>query len=204
MAKTMIPSEQQVTTAGQINKAVANYRALLEKHAGEFQAETVQTVLGMQELASEMFALFQKRVEMVSNIIRRAVKVDRTKTAAQVVDATGRIKWYIDEEVLAEMPLEGLAKDRVEFFELDYDQTVDELDREYEAHGLRPDPAAVAQVMADDPAFADERPVAVQWRDKRGRACYAIFGRGGGRRGVDVRRRGSRWYRHYRFAGVRK
>ncbi|OHA89302.1 MAG: hypothetical protein A2653_01250 [Candidatus Zambryskibacteria bacterium RIFCSPHIGHO2_01_FULL_43_25] len=83
---------------------------------------------------------------------------------------------------------------------------VDELDREYEARNLRPDPYAVTQVMADDPAFADKRPVAVQWRDKRGCACYALFDRDDAGREVGIVRRrgsGSRWSRSVQFGGVR-
>ena len=102
------------------------------------------------------------------------------------------------------MPLEGRLEDSVEFFELDYDPSTSELDREYEARSLRPDPAAVAQAMTDDPAFADERPVAVQWRDKQDRACYAIFDRRDGEREVRVRWNDDRWNRDCRFAGVRK
>lgn len=202
MAKAMTPSE--TTTIGQINKAVGNYRALLEKHAGEFPSEAVQTVLGMSELTNEMFDLFRKRVEVMSNLTTRHVRVDRTRTPKEAINATGRVKWYIDEQALADMPTEGKEQDDVVVFELDYDPTVDELDREYEARGLRTDPLALAQLMVDDPAFADKRPVAVQWRDKQGRACYADFSRWCGKRGVRVDRSGRWWNRHYRFAGVSK
>jgi len=133
----------------------------------------------------------------------REVKVDRTKTAVQVIDATGRVKECIDEEVLAEMPLEGRGEDTVEFFEINHDFTPDGLDREYEARDLRPDPAAVAQAMTDDPAFADERFVGVQWRNSHGHACYAIFDGLDGERYVTVRRGGSRLSRGCYFAGVR-
>lgn len=205
MTKVVTPSVGTPMTDGQIDKAVAHYRDALKKQRGEVGgSEDVQRVLGSNDYIDEIVGVLRRRVEMVSNIIRRAVTVDRTKTAAQVVDATGRKKWYIDEEVLVEMPLEGRVEDNVEFFELDYDPTVDELDHEYEARVLRPDPAATAQAMTDDPVFADERPVAVQWRDKRNRACCAVFRRDGGERGVGVDWDGRRWGRDCRFAGVRK
>jgi hypothetical protein len=51
MTKIMTPSK--LTTDGQIDKAIANYRVLLEKHRKEFNAEAVQIVLGQSELAGE-------------------------------------------------------------------------------------------------------------------------------------------------------
>ena|SRR3989339_835073 len=50
-----------------IDKTVANYRALLEKHFGEFDAEALQTVLRQPELATEQFDVFRRLVEAVSN-----------------------------------------------------------------------------------------------------------------------------------------
>jgi hypothetical protein len=204
MTKIMTPSVTPMTD-GQIDKAVAHYRDALKKRRDDIGgSEEVQRVLGSDGYINEIVGVLRRHVAMVSNIIRRVVKVDRTKTAAEIIDATGRVKWYIDEEVLAEMPLDGREEDTVEFFELDYDPTVDELDREYEARGLRPDLVAVAQAMTDDPAFTDERSVAVQWRDSQGRTCFAVFNRDVGERYVSVYRFGIRWHRLYRFAGVRK
>lgn len=134
------------------------------------------------------------------NTLSRVVLVDRTKTAAEVINATGRVKSDIDERGLAEMPLHGKVDETVEFFELDYNPTVMELDYEYKARGLRPDPAATAQAMTDDPAFTEERPVVVQWRDGMGSAYCMVFYR----HHVDVRWRGHSWLRHNLFAGVRK
>ena len=166
-------------------------------------SEDVKKVSGGDLLAT-LLLVVRGAAEVVVKIITRTVKVDRSRTAAEVIDATGRVKWYIDQEALAEMPLDGKSEDTVEFFELNYDPSVDELDREYEARGLRPDPAAVAQAMTDDPALADERPVSVQWRNSKGHACYAIFDRYGGKRDVRVDRGDDGWDRDYRFAGVRK
>jgi len=203
MTKIMTPSENTIT-AGQIGKIQDNLAAALRKSG--LPSEPTQEVIETQgdSLIAELVAAVRKRVEAVNKIIRRAVKVDRTKTAAEVIDATSRVRWYTDEQVLAEMPLDGREEDIVKFFELDYDPTVDELDREYKTRILRPDPAAVAQAMTDDPALADERPVSVQWRNSKGHACYAIFDRYGGKRDVRVDRGDDGWDRDYRFAGVRK
>ena len=200
MAETMLAS----MTDGQIDDLANKLRDAARKHREEFPREVTQEVLRSKNIGMQLLTTFRTLVEQASKLIVRHVKVSRTLTPAQAIDGTGRTKWYIVEEVLAEMPLDGKVEDDVVVFELNYDPTVDELDREYKARGLRPDPAAVAQAMADEPALADERPVAVQWRDNQGRACCALFGRGGDERRVRVRWLVSGWFRSFRFAGVRK
>lgn len=202
MTKIMNASESM--TDGQIETTVNQLRDAMRKHRSEIGRESAQLALGTDNLGMRMFAIFRDIAEKQSKLIIRHVAVDRTRTPEQVINATGRVKWYINEQVLAEMPRDGFPEGEVEFFELDYDPTVNELDREYEARNLKPDPYALAQVMIDDPAFADERLVAVQWRDKNKYACYVIFDRDGDRRKVYVVRFDCRWGRHYLFAGVRK
>ena len=200
MAETMLAS----MTDGQIDDLANKLRDAARKHREEFPREVTQEVLRSKNIGMQLLTTFRTLVEQASKLIVRHVKVSRTLTPAQAIDGTGRTKWYIVEEVLAEMPLDGKVEDDVVVFELNYDPTVDELDREYETRGLRPDPAALSQLVTDDPAFADERPIAVQWRDKRNRACCAIFSEDGGGRFVYVFWLAYRWYRYYRFAGVRK
>lgn len=177
MAKTMTAPEG--LTDGQIEALANQVRDAARKHRNELCKDQAQQALGVENLGMRMFAIFRKLTEKMGGIIARLIKVDRSQSPKQVIQATGRVGWYIDETVLTEMPREGRAEDQTLFFELDYGPTVDELDREYEARDMRPDPYAVSQAMIDDPTFADERPVAVQWRNKHGRACCAIFYRGG-------------------------
>jgi hypothetical protein len=73
MAKTMTPSKTM--TDGQIAKAVANYRALLEKHAGEFDSNVVQIVLGQSQLADEQFSVFRRLVEARNWPIWKTIKL---------------------------------------------------------------------------------------------------------------------------------
>jgi hypothetical protein len=155
-------------------------------------------------MVKTMTPSLRKHVEMVSNFVTRHVRVDRSLTPAQAIEATGRVRGYVDEQVLTDIPTEGRDEDDQVVFELGYDPTVDELDREYEDRGLCPDPMGTTKLMADDPAFADERSLVVQWRDSKGRACYAIFGRWPGERLVGVNRSDYGWSRSSRFAGVRK
>lgn len=199
MEQTMTPS----TTEGQINKAVANFRALLEKHGKEFDSEAVQIVLGQPEFTDDVFAIFRRRVEAVSKMIARRVRVNRNLTHQQAIDATGRVQ-YVNSEVLATAP-KGKGEDvDIFLFDLDYDPTVEELDCEMEIRGLKPDPDALAAFNEADPSFADERPNVTQWRNANGKACCAIFFRWLDKRYVGVYRDGGRWFRSYRFAGVRK
>lgn len=207
MTKIMTPSKK--VTVRQINKAVANYRALLEKHAEDFTAEAVQTVLGQPELASEQLAVFRNRVAMVANSFVRKVKVNRDLTPRQAIDATGR-RQYTNQAVIDTMP-SGVG-DEVElvYFKLsgtavkDVFTPCDTLRAEYEARGLKPDPVAQAADNAADPAFADKIPNACQWQDENSDYCSATFGRWFGERDVDVSRSDDDWSGVWWFAGVRK
>ena len=209
MAKTMTPSaESKAMTDGQITKAVAVYRALLEKHAPEFDSGAVQAVLGDQGLAGEMFALFRQRVEAKANeVVRRVSGIDRALKPADVIAmvvATGRKK-YGDDKVIESMP-KGEGEDaEVVFFTLGRYISDDDLEKEYEKRGLKPaDAYSLAAVNRDDPAFADEKPNCTHWKDGDGKWCYVAFSRWGDVRGVSVSRVDSGWSGRWWLAGLRK
>jgi hypothetical protein len=205
MSKNMTPSaETKTTTEDQIAKAVANYRAMLEKHAPEFGSEAVQLVLGQPELASEMLAAFRNRVEAISNMISRRAKVDRSLKPKDALVATGR-NLYVDDGVVKAMKKgEGEDSETI-FFKLDKWVSDDDLEKEYELRGLVPqDPYSLAKVNQDDPAFADEKPNGTHWKDADGKWCFAAFFRWRDGRGVDVNRRDNDWHDDWWFAGRRK
>lgn len=210
MTPIMTPSTK-TTTAGQIDKAVANYRALLEKHSREFGQEAVQTVLGQSELADEQLAVFRRRVEMVSNLVTRRVKVNRTRTQQEALDATGRVR-YTDSEVVETMPKgEGDEADVIFFKPRPHEYTRPgfindaDLEKAYEWRGLKPaDPYSVAAVNESDTAFADEHPHGTYWKDSNGKWCFATFSYWEGKRRVGVCRDGGGWRGGWWFAGVRK
>jgi hypothetical protein len=205
MAKIMSPStEQKMMTAGQVDKAVANFRVLLEKHAPEFPSEAVQTALGQPGLVGEMFAVFRKHVEAVSNMITRRVKVNRNREPRAVLDATGW-KQYTNSAVVSAMPHgEGEEVDVV-FFKLDRFVSDVDLEKEYELRGLKPaDPYSLAAVNEVNPAFADEHLNSTHWLDADGKWCFAAFGRWGVERSVNVDRDGRGWDNDWWFAGLRK
>lgn len=210
MAKTMTPSARSSkTTARQIDKAVANYRALLEKHAGDFDTKTVQTVLGQSELAGEQFAVFRRRVEAVSNLIVRRAKVNRTRSPQEVLDATGR-KQYTDRKVVDAMPHGEGDEVEVVLFKPDLRErggyiSDNDLEKEFDLLGLKPaDPYSIAAVNEAEPAFADEKPHGTHWKNADGKWCYAAFGHWGGGRLVYVSRGGRDWDDGWWFAGLRK
>lgn len=199
MTQIMTPSK--TTTAGQIDKAVANYRALLEKHSGEFDADAVQTVLGQSELAGEQLVVFRRRVEAISNLIVRKARVNRSRTPQEALDATGRTQ-YTDREVVNEMPKGEGDEVEVVFFKLGRFVSDDDLEKEYELRGLKSaDPISVAAVNEADPAFADQRPNGTHWKNSAGKWCYAAFDRWHDARRVYVGRHVFDWSDSWWFAG---
>lgn len=147
---------------------------------------------------------------IMAQTIIRSVHVDRTKTAEQIIDATGCERWKVREDglkALAAMPQDGRKEEAVEFFEVGYAgyaPSIEEVDREYKARGLRPDPAAVAQALIDDPTLlTDRRAITVQWRDNNVPYHVNFWGMGGGRL-VSICWVGYPYSSGHRFAGVRK
>ncbi|MBU0597887.1 hypothetical protein KKF61_02725 [Patescibacteria group bacterium] len=204
MAKTMTPS----MTDGQIDKVVENitagFRKRLRDHRDELSSDTVQTVLGQKDFISALFAEFRQRVEAVSNMIVRKVKVDRTRTSQEALDVTGR-KQYTDDDVVKSMPNGKGDETEVIFFKVGRTISDDDLEKEYELRGLVPaDPYSLCAVNGNDPAFADEHPNGTHWKDSNGKWCFASFDRWSDERGVSVGRSDSGWYVRCWFAGVRK
>lgn len=198
-------------TDGQINKAVANYRALLEKYRAELMSEPAQQVLGQSEFANEMFGLLRQRVELLSKQIARQANVDRARSPEAMLKATGR-KQYVADPVVSAMPRGEGEEVEVIFFkpeaeEYDHEgwMSDEELDLAFKRRGLKPaDPYSLAAVNEADPAFADERPHGTHWKDAEGYWCFAAFGRWLDERRVSVNRNGDDWVDGWWFAGVRK
>lgn len=194
MAKSMTPS---TITPGQVAKFLDLQAAALRRSG--LPSEPTQQVLESQggTLADEFVASVRKRVEAISNMIVRRVRVDRTRTPQQVVDATDR-KQYINADVLATMPQgEGDEVD-VYFIPTKRFVPVNEVPAFLAQYGLVPDPRAQAAVNEADPAFADEHPNGTQWSNN----CYMVFGRWGVERCVSCLRSGSGWSDRWFFSGV--
>ena len=211
MANTMTPSTKttKLATDRQIEKAAANYRAMLVKHASEFDAKAMQTALGQPGLTNQQFALFRKFVEAVAKMIIRVVAINRHREPMEAIKATGR-NFYGDQAVVKAMPRGEGDEVKVTFFKPDPSNrggliSDADLEKEYEALGLKPaDPISVAAVNEADPAFADEHPNGTHWQNAEGQWCYAAFDRWNGERDVRVILNGSEWRGFWWFAGVRK
>ena len=204
MTKVVSPSEMTPITLGQAAKFLDIQMAALRKSG--LPSEPTQQVLESQgaTLADEFVAAVRKRVEAMSKLIVRRVRVNRNRTPQQVLDATGR-KQYTDSGVVEGMPRgEGEEVD-VYFFSGHCYLSDAELEKDFDLCGLKPDPYAQAAVNEADPTFADQHPNCTHWRDANGKWCYATFSRWrGGGRGVGVYRGGSGWDGGWWFAGVRK
>ncbi len=203
MTKVMTPSTNTITQ-GQIGKLQDLLGAGLRK--SDLLSDPSQKVIETQgeALVADMVAAFRKRVDAMSDIIVRQVKVDRSRSPQAVLEATGR-KQYVTDEVVAAMPRgEGDEVD-VYFFKLDRYVSDDELEKEYELRGLKPaDPYSQAAVNEVDSVFADEHPNGTHWKGAKGKWCFASFRRWRGGRDVDVSRFDDGWSDYWFFAGVRK
>lgn len=142
--------------------------------------------------------------EMLGNLIVRHVSVNRSRSAQEAIDATGRNK-YLDDNVVATMPQgEGDEAD-VFFFKLARIASDEEVEKEYELRGYKPaDPYALAAVNEADPSFADEHPNCTHWKDANGNWCYVAFNRWNDERDVYVFRHDFGWSDYWWFAGRRK
>jgi len=202
--KIVIPSEP--ITEGQIGKVNEVLNARLRKHKNELPSNLVQQVLGdaSSNLADELLAVIRKRVEAISDMIVRTVKVNRNRSAKDALKATGRNQ-YVDDSVVKAMPQGKGEETEVVFFKIGRQVSDDELDKEYELRGLKPaDPYSQAAVNEADPAFADEHPNGTHWKDKDGKHYFTAFRRFYGERGVSVYRAAYGWRGSWWFAGVRK
>ncbi|MBI2630750.1 hypothetical protein HYW73_00845 [Candidatus Nomurabacteria bacterium] len=187
---------------GQIGKIHELLDAALRK--GNLPRDGVQNVLAHQgkALIDEFISSLRRRAEAESEMIIRRVRVNRALNSEQVIKETGRVRGYVDTDVLITLP-EGEGEEvDVYFFPLKKFLPVSQYDQELAKHELVADPRAQAAVNRDDPEFADEHPNGVQW----GKDFCAVFYRWLGERRVDVfrRDRDNDWGDSWWFAGVRK
>lgn len=200
---TMTPSTEPITE-GQISKAIELLSTKLRKHKQQLPSNIVQIVLGDPSLSEEWFQIFLKKVEAQSNMIVRTVKVNRTRSGREALTATGR-KQYVSDSVVKAMPNGTDEEVEVCFWNIGQYISMADLEKEYELRGQRPaDGFELAVVNEADPAFADEKPNATQWKDEKGKWCYAVFRRIGDDRDLGVNQDDGGWDDGLWFAGVRK
>lgn len=202
MTQVMTPSAP--ITQGQIGKFCDLLSAALRKSG--LPSEPTQQILESQggTLAEEFVASIRARVELISGLIVRHVKVDRTRTPQAALAATGR-KQYITDTVVATMPHGEGEETEVVFFKVGRYLSDDQLEERCKLRGLKPaDPYSQSAVNEADPAFADNYPNGTHWKDAEGNWCYSAFDRWDDERDVNVRRYGHGWEGRWWFAGLRK
>lgn len=118
MEKPMTPSTM---TDAQIDKAVetvsAKVRKALRSHKGELQSESVQVVLGQDDLGDALFAPFRTRVEAVSQTFIEEVSYDDPQWRTIEKDRYA----FIGDVTAADYPEQETGKKPVRFRELDFD-----------------------------------------------------------------------------------
>lgn len=170
--------------------------------------EAIVNKLGGEEAAERFLrgepTVIEKVVEAVSNLITRLIKVNRSRSPQEALDATNRAQ-YTDRTVVDAMPKGEGDEVEVLFFKLNRFVSDDDLEKEYELRGLKPaDPYSLAAVNEADPSFADEKPNGTHWKDANGYWRYAAFGLWRGERRVNVHHIDDGWGDYWWFAGFRK
>ncbi len=206
MERTVTPSG---ISQGQIGKIQELLGAGLRKSG--LSGEPVQQIIEHQgdALVRELVAVVCKRVEAVSNLIVRRVRVNRSRNPQQALDATGR-RQFTDKDVVRAMPRGTGEEGETFFFQLNLSErgghiSDDELDKEFSDREFIPeDPDTLAAVNEADPAFADTHPNCTHWKDASGKWCYAAFDRWDDGRAVGVGRSANDWSGSWWFAGRRK
>ncbi len=194
---------QSTITNGQIGQI--NDRLATKLRESGLPAEVVQIVLSTPggKVIDEMVIALRRRVEAISKMVVRRVKVNRTRTPQGAIHATGRTE-YLNDEVVNSMPHSTQEEVEVCFFPLEKFTGVADVQKMLEDHGLEPDPYALAAVNEEDPSFADIYPNNTQWADSNGNRCFLAFGRFGGGRKVYCYRSEDGWRGSWWIGGVRK
>lgn len=146
-------------------------------------------------------------VVAINSMIVRRVKVNRSRSPAEMLNATNR-KQYLDRNVVKDIPKGKEDEPEIFFFKLGYEINDDNLEKEYSLRGLKPaDVYSLGAVNEADRAFSDDYPNGTHWKGIDGNWCYAAFIRwcGDGHRVHIIRSIvDDDWDDFWWFAGVRE
>lgn len=185
MSENMTPPIKMATLK-QIDKAVANYRAMLERYSQYFAVSAFQQVLGSKEFAKCQADLFRAYVEVVNNVVTRSASIDRTRSFLKAIEVIGGTQYLVREIVTTAPQAEGDAE--FIFVNFGRDVACDKLDEELAKLGyeLVVDPQGLAGINEVDRHFSEDYPNALQWKDAEGKNCLLVFNRWGGGHDVHV------------------
>lgn len=143
---------------------------------------------------------------LIPGTIVKTVKVNRSRTNMEAVNATGRVQ-SLSNIVVEEMPTS--TEEEMEIYFVPFKKTLSPsaLEKAVDKVGCKlVDPVALCATNESDSEFADKYPNATQWRDKNGKVCYAAFAQLllHKKRGVVVRQDEYHWEDEWFFGCVPK
>lgn len=175
------------------------WKVFATKFASKIGVSVLEFVTGV---IRDEFEITVRRIKM--EVLRTGTIHLDGETNEQLVDGVGRVP-YITKEVLATAPQSPDG---------DYDYAIvfpkkriacRELATELVKDGWEmTTPDILFKVATDNPAIADEYPIAVQWQDENRNYCYSICYRDDGERRVGVNRYDDDWGDNYAFCCRRK
>lgn len=206
--KNMTPFKP--ATGEQIGKLADIVTARLKKYSNQFSSIHFQEILSDYKLIDEIHASVCRRIlriEARTGMIVRIVKVYRTRSNREALNATRRHQ-YLNLSVVDNAPQAKDKEAEVVLFKLAPHITscsCSDLDKEYNLRGLSPaDLQTICALNEQDPSFADEYPNCTQWKNKEGNDCYASFRCVDGKRGAGIDENTFGWSDDWWFVGLRK
>ncbi len=163
MAKTVTPSVDTQMTDGQIDKAGELFRSILKRFRAELPTDAVQQVLGNNNIWPELYSVFRKRVEMISNTIVRQVTADG-RTGEQFIGALTTANYNIGDYAKQVMRKPEFVTTNGVTYKLvvikgdefeDNDRITSKIREEAESRGYLTPPAEVAPLLRESVSDED-------------------------------------------------
>ena len=204
-------SYQKPITLVQIINLSIKIAVYLFKRKREIPRDLFSQIIETEMLPGDIYDVIMRSHMKTGTLKVRTVRVDRTRTPQEVLDATDMAQ-YVNGAIVANMPRGEGEEVEVIFFKpsnyffrngLIRDE---DLEKAYDLVGLYPaDAYSLCAVNAADPTFSEECPNGTHWKDADGKWCFAAFDywKGDGYN-VYVNQHPYRWSEHYLFAGFRK
>lgn len=190
--------------AGHILDTVENQLLALSREVAQGIITSPSAMAAYKEGHQRLLDEAVECVQIDKNTITVKVKVKRGQTPQQLLEGTGRKHGYVDDDVVATMPLQdGEGEEEVEFvfFKVGRFLPDSKVEVERKKRGLVQDLAAQFQYNTDNPEFADDHPNGDSWKNANGKWCCACFDRWFGGRLVRVGFSGFDWNDYYWFGG---
>lgn len=201
----MDPVEKAIKQDREFTSAIL--RALPGGMSVEERQRWIGDPVGLQQGLKDLLCGKEKalaKFKIPDGTIIRNIKVNRTLTNRQAVNATDRKK-YVDNDVVDAMSSGTETEMEVHLVPLKRVVKASNLEDELAALGYEMiDLVAHCSMNEAEPGLADKYPNGIQEKDADGNFCYAVFDRWYGGRRVDVGQDGGDWGDYWFFPCVRK